>query len=180
MRNLAIILFSLALPLVTLATQAVIYKFYDENGNVVFADQAGPDAELIKEQKLQTIKSKKIRNTTKLTDPDKEKKASLYSELSITNPKNDQNIRANNGEFNVDITITPELNEKLGHKLVLLINGKPVAEPSTATAFALENVDRGQHTLTARIIGKNGDTVISSTPVTIHLKRFSIQHPKPN
>lgn len=176
MRNLIIILFSLTFPV---GTHADIYKFYDENGNVVFADQPGPDAELIEEKELQTIKSPRIRTTTKLTDPNAGKKVFLYEEVKITKPEDGENIRANDGEVNVDITIKPPLKKKLGHKLVLLLDGEPVTAPGTATAFALGNIDRGQHSLIARVIGKKGETVKSSDSVTIHIKRFSIQHPKP-
>ena len=177
MRELTItFLFFLAMPLVT---NAAIYKFYDEDGNVVFADQPGPDAEVIEERKIQTIKSQRTRPTTKLTEPDQKKKAFTYKELKITNPTNDENIRSNIGDINVDISVKPQLRQKLGHKLVLLLDGKPVSEPGTATGFALHEVDRGQHSLGAKIIGKKGETIISADSVTIHLKQISIQHPKP-
>ena len=171
MRELTItLLFFLAIPLVTNAT---IYKFYDEDGNVVFADQPGPDAEVIEEREIQTIKSQRTRPTTKLTDPDQKKKAFTYKELKITNPVNDEAIRNNIGDINVDVSVKPQLRQKLGHKLVLLLDGKPVSEPGTATGFALHEVNRGQHSIAARIIDKAGKTIMTAKSVTIHLKRFS-------
>ncbi len=177
MRNLTVILLVfLALPLVT---TAAIYRFYDENGNVVFADQPGPGAEEIEKKDIQTIKTNKARPTTKLKNTDQDKTKFSYTEFRISKPENDATIRDNNGDVNVDITIKPQLRTKLKHKIVLLLDGKPVSEPGTATAFALHNIDRGQHTLSAKVIDKEGKTIISVDSVTIHLKRFSILQPRP-
>jgi len=171
MRNLtAILLVFLTLPIVT---SAAIYKFYDENGNVVFADQPGPNAEEIEKKDIQTVKTPKIIPTTKLTNTDQDKKKFSYTEFKISNPKNDATIRDNNGDINVDITIKPQLRSKLKHKIVLLLDGKSVSDPGSATAFALHNVDRGQHSLSARIIDKEGNAIKTTDAVTVHLKRFS-------
>ncbi len=180
MRKLTVrLLFFIAISLaISMGTNAAIYKFYDKDGNVVFADQPGPNAEVIEERQLQTIKSIKIRPTTKRTN-DKTKSAFSYDELAIVSPENDQTIRENSGDLNVDISVKPELKEKLGHKLVLLLDGKPVSDPGSATSFALHKIDRGQHSLAVRIIGKQDDIIMSSDSITVHIRRFSIQHPKP-
>ena len=176
MRDLTVIfLLSLAMPI---ATSATIYKFYDENGNVVFADQPGPKAEVIEKRDIQTIKMPKVRQTTKLTT-DQDKKAFSYDEFRISSPANDETIRENNGDINVDIAIKPQLKTKLKHQIVLLLDGKPVSEPGSATSFTLHNVDRGQHSLTARVIGKDGAAITTTDTVSVHLKRFSSLQPLP-
>ncbi|MFK8069240.1 MAG: DUF4124 domain-containing protein [Gammaproteobacteria bacterium] len=161
--------------------QAAIYKSVDANGNVSFSDQPSPNAKKVEEIKLDpaTLESPaKSRTTIKLRPPEaqvptEEKARTDYDELRIFSPENNETIRSNNGDLNVDIFLLPAVREKLGHKLVLLLDGKAVSEPGTATNFALHGVDRGKHTLSAKIVGKNGKTLKKSTSVTVHLKRYS-------
>jgi len=178
MRKLnTILLLSLTIPLVA---SAAIYKFYDENGEIVFSDQPGPNSEKIEARDVQTIKTPGVRPSTKLMDPDQDKKKFTYDEFMISSPEDDENIRENNGDINVDIKIKPELRTKLKHKIVLLLDGKPVSEPGSATNFALHNVDRGQHSLSAKIIDKEGNTIKAAESVTVHLKRISLLDKNPN
>ena len=172
---LLLLTISLAIPL---GADAAIYKFYDEDGNVVFADQPGPNAEEIESRDVQTIKTPRVRPTTKLTNDQMKKKFS-YDELKITSPNDDETIRENNGDINVDLKIKPQLRTKLKHKIVLLLDGKPVGEPGSATSFALHGVERGQHSLSAKVIDKKGETITTSGSVTVHLKRFSSLQPRP-
>ncbi len=163
------LIMSLAIPL---SASAAIYKFYDENGEIVFSDQPGPNAEKIEKRDVQTIKTPRVRPTTKLTN-DQDKKKFSYDVFKITNPENDETIRKDNGDINVDITIKPQLRTKLKHKIVLLLDGKPVSESGSATSFSLHGVDRGQHSLSAKIIDKKSGVIKTAESVTIHLKRFS-------
>ena len=172
---LFLLIISLAIPL---GAGAAIYKFYDENGEVVFSDQPGPNAEEIESRDVQTIKTHKVRPTTKLTN-DQNKKKFSYDEFMITSPENDETIRENNGDVNVDIKIKPQLRTKIKHKIVLLLDGKPVGEPGSATSFALHGIERGQHSLSAKVIDKKGETIKTSGSVTVHLKRFSSLQPRP-
>lgn len=170
---IAISLLAIGLPL---TSSAAIYKFIDENGHTVFADQPGPNAEKIEKRDVQTIKTHKVRPTTTLTNPSNAqgKKTASYDEFKITKPTNDENIRANDGELNVDLKISPKLNQKLGHEILLLLDGKPVSKPETKTAFTLHGVERGQHSLSANIVDKTGSIVLSTQTITIHIKRFSL------
>ncbi len=174
MRKLIVIsLLAIGLPL---TSSAAIYKFIDENGHTVFADQPGPNAEKIEKREIQTIKTHKARPTTTLTNPSntQSNKTANYDEFKITKPTNDENIRANNGEVKVDLQVSPELNQNLGHKVLLLLDGKAVSKPETKTAFTLHGLERGQHSLSANIVDETGSIVSSTQAITIHIKRFFI------
>lgn len=172
MRNL---IFSL-LFLLPVVTAAAIYKFYDEAGNVVYSDQPGSNAEKLEDRNIQTIKADKLPTNTK---SDKSTEPFRYDSISITRPQESETVRDNNGLVNVDVEIKPALNNKLGHQLLLNLDGKPVAEGGTATSFSLNGVPRGEHSLTAIIQDKSGKTVSSSATVIFHMKRHSILHPTP-
>ncbi len=157
----------------SLSIHAAIYKFYDENGNVIYSDQPGPGAVEIEKRDVQAIKGPRLRPATKLSPPQK-KQPFVYKELRITSPEDDATIWDNNGDVNVDITVIPQLRTKLGHKLVLSLDGKQVSEPGTATSFALHGIDRGTHSVSVSIVDKTGKTIMSSNSVTFHLKKQSV------
>lgn len=172
MRNLTITL----LVLLPLAVSAAIYKFYDEDGNIVFSDQPGAHAEKLDDRKIQTIKADKVPTIVK---PAKATEPFSYDSITITQPQDSETIRDNNGTVNIDVEIKPELNTRLGHQLVLNLDGKAVAEGGTATSFTLNGLPRGEHTLTAIIQDQAGNSVTSSATVTLYLKHHSILHPTP-
>ncbi len=171
------------LLIVPVGTQAAIYKSIDANGNVSFSDEKpSSNAKEVEEIKIDPSVLKpppaKSRTTIKLRPPEvqaptEENQRTNYDELRITSPKNNETVRANNGDLNVNISIEPKLREQLGHKVVLSLNGKPVSEPRSTTSFALHGLDRGKHTLSVKIVAKNGKTVKKATPVTVYLKRYS-------
>lgn len=170
MRNLTIT-FLFLLPVVV---SAAIYKFYDEAGNVVYSDQPGSNAEKLDERKIQTIKADKLPDIKK---PAQTTKPFSYDSIIIIRPQDSETIRENNGTVTIEIEVKPELNSKLGHQLVLNLDGKPVAEGSSSTSYTLNGLPRGEHSLTAMIQDKSGKTVTSSATVNFHMKRHSILHP---
>lgn len=160
----------------SLAVNADIYKFLDENGNVVFTDHPEVGAEKIKKQELQTISAQPV---PKPVARKKKEEPVSYTAFAISSPKNDDTVRENNGMLNVDLEIEPSLRTKEGHKVTILLDGKAVAKPSSATSFTLDGLDRGEHTIAATITDKKGNEVAVAPAVTVHFKRFSIQQPKP-
>ena len=102
-----------------------------------------------------------------------------YTEISITSPADESTIRDNAGALEVTISLTPALLPD--HKLVLLVDGVKKDE-STSGTFALTDLERGAHTLTAQVQDAEGEALISAKPVTVYLHRASGFHniPSPN
>lgn len=164
----------LALPITGLAA---IYKFYDENGELVFSDQPGPNAEKLDLEPISTIKPRivklpKANNQTQGT--------SLYETFTFANPTQGETLRENNGSINVDLLLNPPLDGNLGHLVELKLDGKAVSDPVSSMAFTLNNVDRGSHTLTASVIDRDQKVIAQTETITVHLKRNSVLLPKPN
>jgi hypothetical protein len=58
-----------------------------------------------------------------------------------------------------------------------LLDNVPAGLASSAgedATFALSNIDRGTHTLTAEVVDGNGSVVFTSNQSTFHLQRYSI------
>ncbi len=160
---------------------AEIYKQVLPDGSVVFSDQPAPGAERIEVAPAQTYKPPPIpvSSPRRSAEKDREADARHYDELRITTPEDDAPIRENAGNVHIEIAVSPALRVREGHKIVLYMDGEPVAEPGTRTVFDLKNVDRGTHQLQAAIVDAAGKPLKTSDPVTFHLLRISIIRPQP-
>ncbi|NIN61131.1 MAG: DUF4124 domain-containing protein [Gammaproteobacteria bacterium] len=169
----------LLLSLLFLAGQAVaeVYRSVDEDGNITYSDKPTEGAEKIKKQDVQTIDTPNIPQF-KYT-PSREQaaeKPAVYNSIAITSPENNTAVRENAGNVTVNVSIKPDLKTAYGHSLSLTMDGKEVGAGRSRT-FSLSNIDRGTHTLVARVKGSNGQVIIESDPVTITVLRYSNQNP---
>jgi hypothetical protein len=168
----------LLLSLVFLAGQVVaeVYRSVDEDGNITYSDKPSEGAETIKKQDVQTIDTPNIPQF-KYTPPRDQaaEKPAIYNSIAITSPGNDTSVRENAGNLTVNVSLKPNLKTAYGHSLSLTMDGKEVGAGRSRT-FSLTNLDRGTHTLVARVKGSNGQVIIASDPVTFTVLR--LEYPK--
>ena len=161
----------------TTATADQIYKTVDAEGNVVFTDvppvnRAGqPDGQEV------TVPAANTYAPPVVSAPDDDAappvdKAPAYSDVVIVDPANDATIRENAGEVLVQATTTPGL--RAGNRLLLILDGAPTEIAADDGVFQLSNVDRGTHTVAARIVDDADETLLESEPVTFHLLRYAL------
>jgi hypothetical protein len=168
-----LVLLTLTLACLTPAS-AEVYKRTNPDGSVTFTDVPSKQNEdIVPLSPMSTFKAPvapPVRsNSTTKTTPGK------YTAISITSPADDSAIRDNAGNLTVNVSLTPGLQS--GHTLVLLVDGAQQGK-SASGSFALSNLDRGNHSLVAQVVDKEGTTIISATAVTIHLQRTSVIRPK--
>ena len=97
--------------------------------------------------------------------------ADSYTGFSITNPTNDQGVRANDGNVTIHMSIQPALQS--GHMIVLNVDGED-GKSSNATSdltMELENMSRGLHTIIAIVVDKDGNDLIKTAPVSFNVLR---------
>ncbi len=156
---------------------AQVYRWEAPDGSIIFSDEPPEKGATPMElEPLQTYtaptKPSATQPTPSASTPANTPQAAFkYTAFSITQPSNDEGLRSNNGQVSVQIKVLPGLNSEEGHQLVILLDGKQAAGPAAATAFTLENVERGSHSLVAEIRDKSGNSVKTSSPVTFHLLR---------
>lgn len=174
----AAVLGLLAAPIL-LATE--IYRSVNEEHGVEYSDTPSPGAQRIEIQAPQIVPS-----TPPLPGPNApapeivpETAPVSYERIAISNPANDETLRDNAGNVLVSISLSPALQTAFGHRLVLLVDGKPFGAPGTATNFALTEVARGAHTLQAQVVGQDGGTLAQSPASSFFLHKHSIKLPKP-
>ena len=138
-----------------------VYKTVDEEGHIIFTDKPTENSEEIKLQELKTIKNpnpakyKPLQN--KVPDPDS---GSVYKVLLVTNPAEGSGLRSNDGNISISLSLQPSL--RSGHKLVITLDGEEISS-GNALSVSLQNVDRGTHTIEAKVIDNNGKQLITTS-----------------
>ena len=148
---------------------AVVYRWVDEEGNVVYSDQPHPGAERIEELEVQTLPAPPPPPPLERTP--QPQPAPGYEAVRIERPRPDETIIDTQGNFTVAGSLQPPLQAAAGHRVRLLLDGKPVGEPGTSLSFSLTNIDRGTHTVQLEVVDRDGKRVAASEPVTFHLRR---------
>ena len=172
---LALLLAAIFLCSQAQAKDGEIFRGRAADGSVIFSDQPLPGADSIQVKTTQTIPAleSKPSETASAEENGKVDQASGYKQLAIVSPANDEAIRDNSGTVTVTYVSTPPLNEKKGHSLRILLDGKSVPVPPGKMGVSLNNVDRGNHELTGEITSYDGEVLIQSEKTTFHLRRFS-------
>ena len=133
-----------------------VYKTVDENGNVIFTDKPSDEAEEVKIQELE--------NTIDNPNPAKYRASTpkpdvfAYESFTVTSPENGAGIRSNNGSVSISLNLEPALNR--GHKVIVSMDGKQIG---TGLSVSLQNVDRGTHSISAKVVDGTGKTMISTS-----------------
>ena len=156
------------------ATAAEIYKTVDEHGNVTFSDVApGKEAKpvtLSQENRFANdLPQAETAEEYSQYNPESEPPAS-YTSLTFTFPTQDQTVRENSGNVTFQLQMDPALQPD--HQVQLLLNGQPRGTFNGAS-HTLMHMDRGTHTVSARIIAGNGKVLVTSDTITFHLQRYS-------
>lgn len=155
---------------------AAIYKWVDADGTVHFSDTPREGAEEVHVAPPQIYTAPRVPPIT--PRPAAPEAPAAYQRFELLAPTNDATLRENTGAVTLSFAVDPPLKTGAGHRLVVLLDGKPVSEGRSAT-LTLENVDRGTHSLQGRIVDGRGKVLISSQSITVHLQRHSILLPPP-
>lgn len=157
-----------------------IYKSTDESGQTVFSDEATEGAEEIEIEDPATFSSDTLTRQydefTRSGGDDRATGKISYNRLAITSPTDDETIRSNPGNFDLNLDVSPAPAED--HTLQLLMDGEVYRRLDSTGPVQLTNVDRGTHRLQLQIVDGDGEVVDKGPAVTVHLLRHSILHPQ--
>ncbi len=114
---------------------------------------------------------------TQDTDSDDATASSYYTQLNVISPAPDASVRDNAGNVEIQVALTPVL--RAGHRLLLVFDGEDTAIEAVSGAFELTNVDRGTHSVGAKVVDRRGNVLIESASSTFNLMRFATQQAPP-
>ncbi|RJG14364.1 DUF4124 domain-containing protein [Pseudomonas cavernicola] len=168
--TLTCLLLALAVP-----AAAQIYKYTDANGNTVYTNQA-PDGVATETVKLPPTNSVEMQvPTAPIANPATTPAAkAVYSVLQLTNLPSEGALRANNGTFSVGVKLQPRLSP--GHRLRLLLDGKPYGQASNVPLLQLSNIPRGEHSLAVEVLSGEQSLQQSATE-TFTVQRVNTSSP---
>lgn len=158
------------------AKETVMYKKVDKDGNITFTDQAIPGSQQITVKTdvnvVTTPKPRVLRPNPDASSANQQKPFK-YDVLAIDTPKNDEPVRANNGDINIVAGISPNL--RRGHSVQLSMDGSAVGSIQKIPYFNLNNVDRGTHKISISVINDDTQEVIQTSEIiSFHVLRASI------
>ncbi len=169
------------LVLITCPVQAEIYKSQNAKGEWVYSDKPSPQAERMRLPPLSTYKPPPVRRPG--TPPPKAIENNFYTSFSFIKPVNDETLRNNLGIVMAKTKLAPALQTKLKHRVQFYLDNKPYGPVIASTAVTMSNLDRGAHSLSASVVDKAGNTLISTGNVIVNVKRESrlndIDNPAP-
>jgi hypothetical protein len=156
-----------------------VYRSVGPDGTVQFSDQPAEGATPGDVQPAQTVPMGGPTLRSPAPAAPKEAAGPAYNRFEILSPAPDEGVRANDGNVTVSLALDPPLLP--GHRVVVLVDGRPVGSPDASLQVALTNLDRGTHRVEASVVNAGGQTLASAGPLTFHVLRVHLppQRPKP-
>lgn len=149
---------------------AVICKTVDADGLVGYTDVPVEECQNpVKLPDYSRYSPRPIPNATSPVNATQAEPFTGYSELAIVRPEANGTVRSNEGRVPVAIEIQPML--QTGHRISLLLDGRPVDGEFSGTNIDLSGVERGTHSLQAQVKDAAGATMISSASVLFTLRK---------
>jgi hypothetical protein len=165
------------------ATAAETWKWKDANGVVHYSDQPAPGAE-----RMEVVVPKPSSSTPRQATaeaapraaaaaPDANQPANVpYTRCVITAPDSEETFNATT-TVTVGLLVEPAL--QAGHHIEVLFDGGAVQDwPPTAVSHTLKDLQRGSHTVSARVLDANGGTACSGPALNFHVRLPTVAPPK--
>ncbi len=154
--------------LLPLTASSAVYKYIDENGRIAYSDTPVDGAETMKMQRAPTpAPDEVVEEKAASRDGDASDDAGKYKSLQVLNPTPGKVVNNSAGSVQIILLPTPALSES--HEIIINVDGKDMTRGRSA-ALNLTNVNLGSHSVTGRIVDKDGYVVIESDTVTFHLR----------
>jgi len=180
----------LSLAVLPCMVVAAMYKQIDKDGNVSYTDV--PDKANVKPinpapimtfsappSAGRNVQPARGRNSISENSENSENEKTFkpasstsYQSFMITSPQAGAAVRANGGSISIQITTEPALDTE--HRVILIIDGQTKAQ-GQSTSFTIAGVERGAHTLSARIESADGNVLINANSVSFQVLRTSVQ-----
>jgi hypothetical protein len=165
----SLLLISFLITCVACLGETKVYKIVDPAGRVTYTD-APPAENGANQLQLPPINQLPASKPTEisLSAADTEVFAG-YSVIDLVAPLDNSLIHYDQQNIVVQLALTPELQQ--GHYVQFYLDGGAYKKPVTATTYAIGDLQRGSHSVSARVVTAEGETVASSQSVRVHVQR---------
>jgi hypothetical protein len=183
MRKVAFLLLVVcgAIDYAALAAATETWKWKDANGVVHYSDKPVPGAERIDivppKPSISVTKPAAAAGHTAAAKPGPDQPAIVpYTRCVVTAPDSEETFNAVTS-VTVALLIEPAL--QAGHQIEVLFDGSPVQDwPPDSLSHTLTDLERGSHTVTARVLDSSGGAVCSGPTLNFHVRLPTVAPPK--
>ena len=155
--------------------EAKIYKQVDDQGRVSFSDAPSEGSTEVKLSKPQTVSIPQNKFISPLHKKSKDHAFPAIddnSQISINQPKDKQTFQNSDGNITLTLALDPPLSN--GRSIQLLMDGNVLGEPQQRTTIPLTHVERGTHTLQAKLLNSDKVVIAASNTITFYVHRPKI------
>jgi hypothetical protein len=160
------------------SAHAEVYKSTNADGETVYSDTRTQGAEVLKMPELPTYTPPPVAPPAAASTGSVVKEADIYEDMVFVRPEDDATIRDNQGTINAELKLTPSLRSNSKHRIQFYLDGDAYGKPGSSVRATMNNIDRGEHILTASVLDARGEPLITTPPVVVHLHRETIYNPK--
>ncbi|GAB4167551.1 MAG: hypothetical protein Kow0020_00530 [Wenzhouxiangellaceae bacterium] len=157
-----------------------IYKYVDENGNVVYTDQKpSEDAEPLKLRELTVVEPVELGNPQVLAGQSASGTGSQARDtfsVQIVAPQPEESVWNTAYQLSVAVQTSRPLPE--GAQIAYLVDGQQRAL-SRETSLVIDEVWRGEHQLEVEVRAADGRVLGRSEPVRFYMHQASALNPPP-
>lgn len=154
-----------------------IYSYVDASGQTVFTDRPPAATESNTVELQQTNRMPAGQRMVKLQAPAELKQQltpppPAYQELQLLSPQADETLRNTGRSIAISVNSTPALLP--GHSYQARLDGSVYGPASRSTQWRLEEIDRGSHQLQVHIVDTNGNSLLQTPDITLHIHQTSL------
>lgn len=158
--------------------QAEIYRSVDAQGNPVFTDTPSSTSKPVTLKAPSTYRAPSLPPLQSgSASGSRDEVPSSYATFAVVAPGDGQSFWDNTGDVRISLALQPALNTAAGHRIQFYLDGVAQGEPVTALSAVINNVDRGEHQVSAAVMTADGRVLLETRPVTFTLHRQSINFP---
>ncbi|HEY5776416.1 MAG TPA: DUF4124 domain-containing protein [Xanthomonadales bacterium] len=175
------ILFAFSLAFAATPLTAQVYKVVDKDGNVTYTDQAPADGSgPIELRPISVIEAPTYEKAPAATDADSAedgKEMSLsylrknYKDFAIISPQSEESVWRPDGPIPIAWSSQYALQE--GMQVIIMLDGKRQAS-TTQPMIAVNNLDRGEHVVSAELRDSKNRVIATSGPITFFVRQPSL------
>lgn len=172
-------LLALVVLIVPMLTAAEVYRWTDDQGRVHFGDRPPGNRPSETVDVREPVRAVPLEGAREILDrPVRPRGAQAegdgaYTRIAIVRPEDGAGVRANDGTVSAEVALEPALDTAAGHRVVWLLDGEEVGSGSSGRA-TFQGLDRGDHTLRARVIDESDQELGASDTIEFSVLRFSV------
>jgi hypothetical protein len=165
------------LSLWSIAAAAQVYESKDKSGAPVFSDTPTKGAKQV------DLPPPNVADTPQPVPPQPlpAPAAARYTQIAIVSPAQQGTVHTNTGAFDVQVSLSPELQP--GNVLMVTLDGNtlPGRYPSANIALTEQDYQAAaasthEHSLAVAVVDSNGKVLLSSPTVSFYVSRSTVRH----